>query len=73
MKAMPEPKIVAAKTHRPADLLQGAVVSFDRILASSQGCLTILAISGMMFLKHDADYAPQRFCISGLIEFVYRN
>jgi hypothetical protein len=47
MKAMLEPKIVAAKTHRPAALPQGAVASFDRMLASSQGCVTIWAMSGM--------------------------
>jgi len=46
MKAMLEPKIVAAKTQRPADLLQRAVASFDRIAPSLQGCVLILAMSG---------------------------
>jgi hypothetical protein len=45
MKAMLEPKIVAANTHRPVDLLHGAAAFLALMNASSQGCLTILAMS----------------------------
>src|SRR5947209_15811584 len=44
MKAMLEPKIVAARIHRPTALLQGAATSFERMNASSQGGLAILTI-----------------------------
>jgi hypothetical protein len=46
MKAMLEPKIVAARIQRPADLLQGVTASFARMSASSQGGLAMFAIRG---------------------------
>jgi hypothetical protein len=44
MKDMLEPKIVAARTHRWADLLQGAATPFERMIASSQGGFATLTM-----------------------------
>jgi hypothetical protein len=66
MKAILEPKIVAARTQRPADLLHSAVASFERMLASSQGCLTILAISVTIRSTHDIDRVLRSFLLKRL-------
>jgi hypothetical protein len=51
MKAMLEPRIVAARIHGSAFFVQGAAAGFDLMKPSSHGCVKMFAIPDQTLLR----------------------